>query len=237
MPQRRSNHDHTLKMIKMQGGVFGAVASSAALIGALVIIGETPLPSGALSVDAIAMTIASATSHARQCRTEGVRLFPRLLLGISRYSGTLVKYVIGCYHPTRRRHPGRRPAGRDRRSKGRACARARHRTPSVSHSCRHDGSRSLVLARDNMPARCRSVGPRTALAGVSCRGCHSRCRWTPRSPTFRRRAPKVRDPEAALSEAASSSSRSANTWCNAERGRQDVRHVRRHGRGRRSSPS
>ena len=31
----KSNHEHALKIIKMQGGVFGAVATSASLIGAL----------------------------------------------------------------------------------------------------------------------------------------------------------------------------------------------------------
>ena len=31
----RSNHDHAIKMVKMQGGVFGAVSDSASLIGAI----------------------------------------------------------------------------------------------------------------------------------------------------------------------------------------------------------
>ena len=31
----RSNHDHAVKMVKMQGGVFGAVSDSAAFIGAI----------------------------------------------------------------------------------------------------------------------------------------------------------------------------------------------------------
>jgi nicotinamidase-related amidase len=31
----RGNHDHAIKMVKMQGGVFGAVSDSAAFIGAI----------------------------------------------------------------------------------------------------------------------------------------------------------------------------------------------------------
>jgi nicotinamidase-related amidase len=31
----RSNHDHAIKMVKMQGGVFGAVSQSGAFIGAI----------------------------------------------------------------------------------------------------------------------------------------------------------------------------------------------------------
>src|ERR1700724_1784398 len=70
--------------------------------GAVMIIGETPLPSGALGVDAVAMTMRFGDFKALDNVALKVRpgSFHALLGENGAGKSTLVKCIMGYYHPT-----------------------------------------------------------------------------------------------------------------------------------------
>ena len=107
------------------------------------IIGETPLPSGPLGVDAVNMTMRFGDFVALDEVELKVRpgSFHALLGENGAGKSTLVKCIMGYYHPTARRRAGRRPRTGDRQSQGRPCARPWHGVPALHPGACDDGSR------------------------------------------------------------------------------------------------
>ena len=146
------------------------------------IIGEIPLPTGALGVDALAMTMRFGEFRALDNVELKVRpgSFHALLGENGAGKSTLVKCIMGYYHPTEGEHPGRRPRTGDRQSEGRPRARPRHGLPAFHAGAGDDGR-----GKPGAGARRRSGGGqlgarRTRNSRRSWRGCRSRCRSTPR---------------------------------------------------------
>ena len=107
------------------------------------IIGETPLPSGPLGVDAVAMTMRFGEFLALDNVELKVRpgSFHALLGENGAGKSTLVKCIMGYYHADRGRRAGRRPRTGDRQSEGRPRARARHGLPAFYPGAGDDGGR------------------------------------------------------------------------------------------------
>ena len=169
------------------------------------IIGETPLPSGALGVEAVGMTkrfgaFAALDDVVAQGRPGS---FHALLGENGAGKSTLVKCIMGYYHADRGRRPGRRPRAGDREPEGRARARARHGLPALYAGAGDDGRRKPGAGARRRARRHRLAQGEAASSRRFWRGCRSRCRSTRRvSDISAGEKQKLRDPQAALSEAA-----------------------------------
>ncbi len=196
------------------------------------IIGETPLPSGALGVDAIAMTMRFGDFVALDSVELKVRpgSFHALLGENGAGKSTLVKCIMGYYRAT---EGDVLVGGREQAIANPKEAHALGLGMVYQHFTLVPAmtvAENLVLARDDVPAvvdwakekkRAGSVFGADAVQGAARRkGVRH----------FRRRAPKVRDPQAALSEAALSHPRRTDLGADTGRGRRSAGHVARHGR-------
>ena len=144
----RGNHDAALKMVTMQGGVFGAVAVVGAMLEAWAILSMTLIPPpheptgaarvemlnfskrfGALqALDDVSMTVEAGSFHA--------------LLGENGAGkSTLVKSLIGFYQRRHRQRDGRRPRAGHPQPARRRGAGPGHDLPALHRGAGHERGR------------------------------------------------------------------------------------------------
>jgi simple sugar transport system ATP-binding protein len=150
------------------------------------IIGETPLPSGALGVDAVAMTMRFGDFTALDNVELKVRpgSFHALLGENGAGKSTLVKCIMGYYRAT---EGDVLVGGREQAIANPKEAHALGLGMVYQHFTLVPAmtvAENLVLARDDVPAGGQLGERKRRSSRRSCRGCRSRCRWMPRSPTF-----------------------------------------------------
>ena len=135
-------------------------------------------------------------------------------------------------HPGRR--AGRRPRTGDRQPQGSPRARPRHGLPALYAGAGDDGGGKPGAGARRRAGRGRLGQGEEGTRGVSGADAVQGAAQRQGLGHLGRRAAEMRDPQAALSEAAFSDSRRADLGADAGRGRRSAGHAARHGRRRRS---
>ena len=189
------------------------------------------MPSGALGVDAIAMTMRFGDFAALDNVELKVRpgSFHALLGENGAGKSTLVKCIMGYYHPT---EGDVLVGGREQAIANPKDAHALGLGMVYQHFTLVPAmtvAENLVLARDDVPAVVdwakEKTGARSLPGADAVQGAARR----PGLRHLRRRAAEMRNPQAALSEAALSDPRRADLGADAGRGRRGAGHAARHG--------
>ena len=234
-----------IDMIKMQGGVFGAVANSRGLHRGAAMSAADARPRPQPGARAVARSRRHdqdlrAAGGARRCVDQGRRpgSFHALLGENGAGKSTLVKCIMGFYQPTRAQvlldgqevddpQPAR-------------CARPwhRHGLPAL-----HAGAVADRRPRTSSSRRADAPAIIDWAQGEARRSTPSSTRMpfrvpldAPVSSLVGRREAEARDPEAALSRPALPDPRRADLGADARRGRRDARPAARHGASAARSP-
>ena len=237
------NHLAALKMVKMQGGVFGAVSNSSALIEAAAMTApKVPIlqPGKAPSLEAINMTkrFGALTALDDVVDQGPGRLVPRAARRERRRQVDPRQVHHGLLHG-RQGHGAARRQG-DRRSRNPKDARANGIGMVYQHFTLVP---SLTGRREPRHHPRRRAGHHRLGQGEAAAGGLHRPDAVPRAARHAgllavgRREAEARDPEAALSRPALHDPRRADLGADAGRGRRDPGPLARHGAGARTSPS
>ena len=223
----KSNHDHALKMIKMQGGVFGAVSNSAALIEAICMSAADTSGKSHFDIETVAMTKQFDSFVALDDVSIKIRsnTFHALLGENGAGKSTLVKCMMGYYTPT----------------VGQIMINGLEQTidnPKQAHALglgmvyQHftlvpamTVAENMVLARDDVPAVIDWRKERRELEAVPVRHAVQGAAQCKGVGHIGRRAPEMRNSQAALSQAQLSHSRRADIGADARRGRRSAGHA------------
>ena len=134
------NHAAALKMVEMQGGVFGAVANSMAVIEAIAEEGhECPVA----RADRLLQALRRAGGARRRLGEDRGRRLPCAAGRERRRQEHAGQMRHGLLRRRRGRDPAQRPSGHDRPSAPGARARARHGLPALHAGAEHDGAGEL----------------------------------------------------------------------------------------------
>ena len=137
----RGNQSTRVKMIKMQGGVFGAVSAAATFTGTIAMTASPERAPHGMGIEAVAITKTLRRVHRarRRVAENRTRHLPRAAGRKRRRQEHAGQMHHGLLPARRRRGRGRQPRALNRQSARRTCARTRHGLPALHAGTGHDG--------------------------------------------------------------------------------------------------